>query len=185
MRQSFLLICCLLVATVTNAKTYSVAMSYLKASDVADCSGYEDTIHYISEQALFAAGVSKAGNSENWKVFGNGNANGNSNGNANGNGNPDNVNGFRSLLEGALEGHRDLGGCGDCRTLCLTTGIQSYCDCCSCCGGSRRYLKNLSEDQIDAFEEQAQANALELLAALEDPIPCLQSDSYQVEVLIG
>ena len=199
----FSLVLSSLLIRATMAGSFNVAINYLMNDEAIasgdGCVDYEKQLGTIRDRALRAAGLNLAGNSANWKVSegdnGNGNsqggdngganANGGGNGNDNGNGNGNGNGNKRNLaLRRLMEAPRSLQGRGcTCFGLCLVTGQRYWCDCCVCCGRSRRYLAAKNDLTIEEMEIEAMTVAKAILDREGSRISCLDP-SYEVVVRI-
>lgn len=157
-----------------RSASYNVVFTYTMTEEAAagdGCIDYEDQLGSIRDRALLSAGLSLAGNSQNWMPLHGRNENA-ANGNNNGRGNdPD--------FEGRL-----LRGCyKTCESLCAVTRQTTWCDCCSCCYTQRRYLKASPELDIETIEANAILVASDILEVEGSDIACLAPD-YELEVRI-
>jgi len=158
-----------------HSAEYTVAVKYNMDDIDANCNKHAATFNRISDIALYKAGVIGQNNLQHWAVY-------------------DSLQG--ELVENENEltklelellafnhatnnnPERRLCG-GMCKTLCLATNHNYWCDCCPCCGGHGRRRRNLrtlqveDTEEVDTLEDLAEDAVLAELNRYHINVPCL------------
>jgi len=167
-----------------HSALYSIAVKYDLLDYDSDCSEHAATLNKISDTALVASRAISSGLPHEWAAY-------------------DrlqdrleekqeklaNVQSELDAFKNAMidndadtavdDAGRRLDGCNNfCQFMCQSSGAQNWCDCCSCCGGSRRKrnLRTLHVDDEEALgdmEELAEETILYELKNLPEVIPGL------------